>query len=168
MPQVCCAGRWCGVCSVFILGKTPQHLNHDSMRFVFIVPSLILLATSAFLLGRMSISTLSVCQTHNDHQAAARFAGSGAKDEVMGTRAADGSQGERAVAAARFAGSGAIVFNPDCKFEIKNKGANLFSEPSSQLGLDYFVHVNGPLLSHNFKIWLTNAVGMRFTSDSYF
>jgi hypothetical protein len=54
-------------CVLLILRNTPHLPNHDSMRFVFFVPSLVFLATSAFLLGRMSISTHSVSHSPGFH-----------------------------------------------------------------------------------------------------
>jgi hypothetical protein len=93
------------------------------MRNILTVPALFFLTMSAFLLGRMSISTQSApC---NCHREAEPLQGSAQLKE-----------------AAKVDRHAAIVFNPECKFEIKNKGANLYSESSSKVGIDYFLNVS--------------------------
>jgi hypothetical protein len=90
------------------------------MRRILSVPALFVLTMSAFLLGRMSISMQSASCNFNRVGEAAH------------------SRQE----ASHVTHHAAIVFNPECKFEIKNKGANLFSEPSSKVGLHYFLNVS--------------------------
>jgi hypothetical protein len=94
------------------------------MRRLFSVPALVLLSMSAFLLGRMSISTQSASCKCNQEAARLQEAAHSVQEVAQVVRHA------------------AIVFNPECKFEIKNKGANLFSQPSSKVGLHYFLNVS--------------------------